>query len=686
MNSTIAEAGRARMLRALKNKLKSRAASTETLQASDFGIFRPGYAAQVERGFGPRNGGRAIKLAVPLDWDMDPFNDRNWRFHLHAWRMLDPIWQELHGKDWARLRSEVLPWVRDWYDFHVIGGKESAFSWYDMAAGFRAQHLALLVHLHDSGDMPLSSRDLAMVEALCRMHHDRLRNRHFIAMNNHGVFQLQGLRLLGAACSGREGYEGEPRYSSRMMLKLLETQFDEFGVHVENSPEYHGLILKQIARIRPELFPDISDRIRTIVSKAREVLPWFTFPDGRIAPLGDSEGLSTMLGTGARADAALSDARGNKVLLRDMSASGYVVVRTSPEVDPAQASMMIVKGHSTSTTHAHADNLSFVLYEGGRPLLIDSGKYTYVRDRWRDYFAGDKAHNVVGLKGVKMGPQHLDSDTAGLSRVEIDADAGRVLVSGEVSKRGYFHHRRVIDYQPSRQVEITDMISAREDDAAVVYWHLAPNLDAERSHGGVNIYDNGRHLARITVDDPAIKARLASGQEKPYIQGWVSPSYGVRKAATVIEFHSPKATQRIRSLIELVEREKRYPAILPRRLTHGVRFRFPYRFRRDRVFLLPTGHTQRRVIVELPDGDLVLVARRLRAALTEKGFTGGRAREEEGGTRANYVHEDGTKIITKLKYPIGATEERSATQASLYFAWSRVAQTQVEGEEPLVEE
>ncbi len=659
--------------------------NTGALQTSDFSIFRPGYTTQIERGFYPRNGGRAIKLELPLDWDMDPFNDRNWRFHLHAWRMLDPIWQEFHGKDWTRLRSEVLPWVWDWYNFHMIDGRESSFSWYDMAAGFRAQHLAMLVHLHDSRAMPLADRDLAMVEALCRIHHEKLRNRHFIAMNNHGIFQLQGLRLLGAACSGREGYESEPKYSSQMMLNLLESQFDEFGVHVENSPDYHGLILKQIARIRPELFPAISDRIRTIATKAREVLPWFTFPDGRIAPLGDSEGLSTMLGAGARADAALSDARGNQVLLRDMSASGYVVVRTSPEVDPDQASMMIIKGHSPSMTHAHADNLSFVLYEGGRPLLIDSGKYTYVRDRWRDYFAGDKAHNVVGLKGVKMGPQHLDRDVTGLDRVEIDADAGAVLISGQVTRRGYFQHRRVIDYRPSRQVEITDTVSARDDDAPIVYWHLAPDLDAERSHGGVNVYDNGMHVARITVDDPTTKARLVSGQETPHIQGWVSPSYGVRKPATVIEFHSPKATQRIRSLIELVEREERDPAILPRRLTHGVRFRFPYRFRRDRVFLLPTGHTQRRVIVELPDGDLVLVARRLRAALTEKGFTGGRAREEEGGVRANYLHEDGTKVITKLKYLVAATEERSAAQASLYFAWSRVTQAQNEGEAPLAE-
>lgn len=43
-----------------------------------------------ETGFVPA--GRAVApwpFQLPLDWNVDPFRDRNWRYQLHAWRMLD---------------------------------------------------------------------------------------------------------------------------------------------------------------------------------------------------------------------------------------------------------------------------------------------------------------------------------------------------------------------------------------------------------------------------------------------------------------------------------------------------------------------------------------------------------------------------------------------------------------------
>ncbi len=45
--------------------------------------------------------------------------------------------------------------------------------------------------------------------------------------------------------------------------------------------------------------------------------------------------------------------------------------------------------------HTHADESSFILYSGGKPLVIDSGGCEYSRDEYLSYFVRSEAHNVV---------------------------------------------------------------------------------------------------------------------------------------------------------------------------------------------------------------------------------------------------------------------------------------------------
>ena len=63
-----------------------------SLLLSDFEIFYSNQKA-IEKyeleGFRPRKDNKALKLALPINWSQDPFNDKNWMFQLQAWRLLD---------------------------------------------------------------------------------------------------------------------------------------------------------------------------------------------------------------------------------------------------------------------------------------------------------------------------------------------------------------------------------------------------------------------------------------------------------------------------------------------------------------------------------------------------------------------------------------------------------------------
>lgn len=631
------------------------------LQKGDFGVFAPGYAAQVERGFKPRGDVPAIRITPPIDWAMDPYHDRNWSFQLQAWRMLGPIWEEFYDRDWARLKAEVLPWILDWHRYHVAEGRESPFSWYDMSAGLRAQHLALVVHLNQQGHLPLDAAELDAVRTLSELHVRKLRSRGFIATNNHGLFQVRGLRLLGVVWEGEAFVGGEPRFSSRVLKRLLGDQFDSAGVHVENSPDYHGLVYKKFAEIRPELFPGIGAPLRKTLQQARDVLPWFTFPDQSIANIGDSAGTSEQLSSKAKPDHVLQAT--DEFWVRDMSTSGYAVVRSHPDTPSDAATMLVVKGQALSLTHAHADHLGMVLYHAGRHLLADSGKYTYNHSAWRDYFVSDRAHNVVGLAGG-FGPQHTTTVGPGLERVSVTD--GAVSIEGEIVRREYFRHRRRIVFRPNVGLDVSDEIEARPGDAPIAYWHLAPGVDAEKCAGGVDLFVNGSRVARIEASDPTVKPRLVHGQVEPRIQGWVSRTYGVKEAATVIEFKGPRDCARIDTRIALFQPGPPEEGKLPRRLCHGIRYRFPFVFRSDRVHVQRDGRTRRVVTVDIPDAFPLAVANGVSAALEDKGFSVLKRSAGKGVHAADLAHEDRTHATIRVHAAKGGRP------AHLVFGWERM--------------
>jgi hypothetical protein len=111
---------------------------------------------------------------------------------------------------------------------------------------------------------------------------------------------------------------------------------------------------------------------------------------------------------------------------------GWVIMRSSWDND---ATMMAVKSGFT-WNHAHPDAGSFILFHGGKPLIIDSGNCSYSRREYTSYYRHSKAHNVIlidghgqnpedcghGDRGVKTaGRVHKLLDAAGLKYVFADA-------------------------------------------------------------------------------------------------------------------------------------------------------------------------------------------------------------------------------------------------------------------------
>ena len=327
--------------------------------------------------FAPRNDIPYWEFSLPLDWSVDPFEDRNWEHHLHSWRNME-YWLHQYRRE-GDIASLLIPIeiVLDWHRFHVEEGRTSEFQWYDHSTGVRASRLAFLLELILSDQIVVNDTDLARLMTLADLHVQKLMEPEFLNSGNHGAFQLVGLDALCSVVGWRTTCQGARIYSKEAFVRLVQSWYSEQGVHVEHSPTYHGWVTRQIRNLdAAERFqqPDVQE----ILELADIISPWLTYPDGRWVRVGDSHGDGPQLTGPVEPECLPED--GGCWAVRDFTKSGYAIVRSLPEVEESETSMLFVSGTTAPTGHKHADDLGFVLIDAGRDIFVDSGRYGYNYD------------------------------------------------------------------------------------------------------------------------------------------------------------------------------------------------------------------------------------------------------------------------------------------------------------------
>ena len=486
--------------------------------------------------FRPRDDLPAWDASLPINWADDPFHDRNWQFRLHSWHSMDyglKEYSETGDIKWLRSATDV---ALDWWHFHVELGNRSAFEWHDHAAGVRASRLAYLLDNVLDGRFEIAESELEALMRLGDIHAEKLREPDFLSHGNHGIFQLVGLDALCRVIHWRRSCEDGRVFAASAFRDLLRTQFTSEGVHTENSPAYQLWVLRALDRARAEERFSAPE-ILGIMNLARTVVPWLTWPNGEFVAFGDSSGAGPILDSVSDATCFADD---SCWATRDLTRSGYAIIRSVPEVPIAEASMLFIKGKGYRTGHKHADELAFSLMEDGRKIFVDSGQYGYNRDDARRYVVSARAHNVPSLADREITPQHVDVDAGRFGPIRIDGS--EFVVDGLVERRRkyrgrFFRHERTFHYAPGVSLTIKDRLINRTNSPWLSNLHLAPDLVpiVERSSFSVQV---GDRLVRAEFRGEGCTLGVAKGETDPY-QGWVSPSYLQLAPAPVVSATCP---------------------------------------------------------------------------------------------------------------------------------------------------
>jgi len=322
------------------------------------------------------------------------------------------------------------------------------------------------------------------------------------------------------------------------------------GVHRERSTHYHMITLRTFVGARENArrfgvtLPDGYDER---LARACEFALHCHRPDGGIPALSDADG-GSYLGLLERAGGLLghpdflwaSTAGGRGAPPEECSPSfplgGYFMQRSGWGTNgtPFRDERFLVFdcGPLGDGSHGHYDLLNVEIAAGGRPLVVDPGRYSYseASPNWRRWFRGTAAHNTVCVDGLDQTPYARGKPDEAVAQARFlgrHRATGLDVLHGEVRSPCYevVHTRRVVF-------------------VAGEYWLLEDRLRGDRAHR----YDLRFHLsadawqrtemaagpANAIVCAPGLALVVARAGTPRLEAGWVAESYGVKYQAPVV--------------------------------------------------------------------------------------------------------------------------------------------------------
>ncbi len=309
--------------------------------------------------------GRTVVFGPRIDWRFDRLG-RLWAYHLNYLDALVPLAASAGAGNPEDARLAVQLWSR-WANGNPPGVRPG---WEPYPTAVRAANLVRAAALLYRAHPELARRWVGAARAHAAWVAAHLEV-HLGA--NHLWEDVVALALTAAAVGWRSGAE-------HLVAAPCRAQFLADGMHIERSAMYHARATAQLA----ELDAVCQGAFRDGLDRARAALRVVVMPDGTLARFNDSTGACPLR------PGWVGRVQGTHCLIE----AGYHRVQLGAWDllwdcgEPAPPWQL---------GHAHADALSFELYVGGHPFLVNAGIGGYGGDPWRAHCRSVAAHNTLQL-------------------------------------------------------------------------------------------------------------------------------------------------------------------------------------------------------------------------------------------------------------------------------------------------
>ncbi len=525
------------------------------------------------------------QLPSNLSWSEDPYDDRSWNYRLHNMDFVVTLVRayEKNGNPIYLKKAEelILDWISD--NIQYVFKPPSAFSWYDAGTALRLMNWLYFFEVWKE----TQSEDLQKVETIFRAmlgHASRLADENFYAHHhNHGIDQDRGLLAFSLMYPEVSQASQWKELALDRMSQQVRFAVSPQGVHLEHSPHYHLYGMRQLHRTRDFLINwgvshSLIVELQKVLPLMATFVPHVVKPDGYLAQIGDTP---TKHITSYREH--LAGFSKEVPLLKELMESGrtkqtknvsqvfldegYVIIRdfANGQLDfPSSFYLFFSAGAHEGRGHRQADDLSFIVSNGGRELLVDPGRYSYKHDAGRDYVLGVAAHNTVVLDGVSYKGYKTK-----IHKIETHKKYTLIHASHK-NYSGFEHHRWLIFIRPELILVIDRLLPQGNNSQRLPMgtahrfeqiFHFAPDLEIASGFQevGVRIQKKGSshlpvlRLMQLGKNPPSM--RIVTGKKDP-MQGWHSTEHAKLVPAPALISRLNGQTAEFVTLLEFRNPEK----------------------------------------------------------------------------------------------------------------------------------
>lgn len=215
--------------------------------------------------------------------------------------------------------------------------------------------------------------------------------------------------------------------------------------------------------------------------------------------------------------------------------------------------------------HIHNDKLHLSVAAYGRDLLVDSGRYSYVRSPYWHYFRGSAGHNVILVDGggqnigIREASRPLAENINYSISAELDYCQSR-FEGGFMGVSGRVTHTRAVVYLRDQYWVVVDQIFTNHPRQIDTLWHFHPDCTVVNEADTVGSVDAGLgNLKIIPISTLDWTVNLVRGQENP-VQGWWSREYNHKQPNSTAIYSTQIRTSTCFAWV-LVPAQGRVPAV-----------------------------------------------------------------------------------------------------------------------------
>lgn len=489
-----------------------------------------------------------VGVSNSIDWSMDPYKDNNWRFVFHSLSWIDPLRRAFLKTGKVEYLEKFRQIILSWHRFHILSGRHTPYSWYDMATGIRVKIIAAAIHTIGTEEW----LELLFYKHALYLSDDKFQDRK----GNHTLHAMIGL-LISA------GYFSRDDWISRAVSKitsLFDECVDDEGV------DYEGALQYQINNFR--WYSEASKHIKLVTGDLPSFRQKLQMMPEFLAHATNTSGFYVQYGESDRMPASNSlnspqlEWAGSRGVTGDSPddvyrsyGAGYTFGRSgwSPQDFADGIHYSLRHGASYSETpHGQRDSGAITLSRGNAEYLFESGRYRYDNSAESLYLNSPAAHSTI----IEGNTEECDATNTNLINSHTQEQMDWTVIS-KVLPNSSIWVRSVLHLRNEKSLLIIDDLTGLNNELFTQHWQLANDSVVSSDGERLSIASPSReHVLNFDIlSSGACNISTAFGESDPLL-GWRSTKHGEIFPAHLLKVEHFGRSTRVATLVSFNDVKK----------------------------------------------------------------------------------------------------------------------------------